>query len=212
MDKERKKMKKKIRLYFLLVVISLVLGCGLNTFFINKSFYQKGSGWDYLRFPLLEPYYAIKISDEYGWAIPLYTEKSKRNFWYYLEIQDVRKIAVENGAVMVYSAYSKPILVDISENRVLTEKELHWFILIPGQTETGFETEEEFNISLRQYSVDRPRWQEPLSILQTFDQTGCLQWIPDCRPTFVLTAFLSFVILAILLIIYWIYRKWLIKS
>jgi hypothetical protein len=166
---------KSLRLYFLLMAI-LVLGCSLNACSTKKSFYQKGSGWDYLRFPLLEPYYAIKITDQYGWTIPLDVGPSKRNFRYYPDILDVTKIAVENGTIMVYSQYSK--LIEVSGGQ---EKELHWFILIPNQIESGFETEEEFLNSLQQYGIVKPGWQEPLSILQTYDQTWCLEWIPNCR-------------------------------
>ncbi len=167
-------MKINIRVYFLLTMI-LLMGCSLNTCATEKSFYQKGSGWDYLRFPLLEPYYAIKISDEYGWTIPLNIEPSKTNFLYSGGIQDVTKIAVENGMIMVYSPYFR--LIDVGGGQV---KELHWFILIPYEAELGFETEAEFIISLQQYGLDQPLWQEPLSILQTFDQTRCLEWIPGC--------------------------------
>ena len=180
LDKIREKMKKNIRLYSLITIL-LLLGCSLNSCSTKKSFYQEGSGFNYLRFPLLEPYYAIKIDDEHGWTIPLYVKQSQTNFWYYLDIQDVRKIAVENGVIMVYSAYSKPIIVDISIDGKLKEKELHWFILIPDQIEKGFETEEEFNTSLQQYGINQPQWREPLSVLQQFDQTGCLEWIPTCK-------------------------------
>lgn len=168
-------MKKNFQWYFLLTAM-LLLGCSLNACSAKKSFYQTGSGLDYLRFPLLEPYYAIKISDEYGWQVPINTDPAQRNFRYYPDILNVTKVAVENGRVMVYSAYSKPIVWDGGQ-----EKELHWFILIPGQTEIGFETEEVFISSLQQYGIDQPRWQEPLSILKKFDQTGCLAWIPRCK-------------------------------
>lgn len=168
-------MKKSIRPYFLLTAL-LLLGGALIVCATPKSFYQQGSGWDYLRFPLLEPYYAIKIDDQYGWQIPLYVEPSQSNFRYYPDILNATKIAIENNTIMVYSAYSKLIELDKGQ-----EKELHWFILIPNHTETGFETEEEFNISLQQYGIHQPQWQNPLSILQTFDQTGCLKWIPGCK-------------------------------
>ena len=79
---------------------------------------------------------------------------------------------------MVYTPYSKPIMLAGEE---LEEKELHWFILIPGQVELGFETEDEFLIRLKDYGISLPKWQEPKPILQKYDQTGCLEWIPDCK-------------------------------
>jgi hypothetical protein len=169
-------MIKNIFLYSLFALL-LLLGCSLNACSGQKSFYHMGSGFDYLRFPLLEPYYAIKIDDEHGWGIPLHAKQSTRNFWYYLEIRDVRKIAVENGVIMVYSAYSKPIEVVAGGEK----KELHWFILIPDQAETGFDTEKAFMSGLQQYGIDQPKWDDSTTILKQFDQTGCLEWIPGCK-------------------------------
>ncbi|MHC1730418.1 MAG: hypothetical protein AB9888_00070 [Bacteroidales bacterium] len=172
----RKKMKKNHQSYFIVCVFLLMLSF-LTSCSVKKTFYQNGSGLDYLRFPLLEPYYAIKIDGGNGWVISLHAKQSARNFWYYLDIQDVTKIAVENGMIFVYSTYSKPIEIVAGGQK----KELHWFILIPGQTETGFETEEEFNLGLWQYGINTLQWQDPLSILKEYDQTGCLDWIPDCK-------------------------------
>ena len=164
------------RLYFLVTVL-LFLGSSLFACSTDKPFYKQGSGSDYLRFPLLEPYYAIKLDEKHGWVIPLHIKQPKRNFWYYLDIQDVSKIAVENGVIMVYSEYPKPIeVVAGGETKVL-----HWFILIPDITETGLETEDEFNLALEQYEITQPVWEDPTEILQKFDQTGCLVWIPDCK-------------------------------
>jgi hypothetical protein len=170
----------KNRLYtllpFTLFLVFSLFGCTSK-----RTFYQEGSDWDSLRFPLIEPYYAIYVpplDNEYGWAINLFETPSHRNFRYYRTIADVRKIAVENGVIMVYSAYSKPIML-AGEKR--EEKPLQWFILIPGQGELGFETEAEFLNRLEDYNISQPKWQEPLPILQKFDQTGCLEWIPGCK-------------------------------
>jgi hypothetical protein len=166
----------KNKRWFLFLIALLFLGFYLNACSVKKTFYQKGNGWDYLRFPLLEPYYAIKISEKNGWVVSLNVEPAKRNFLHYLDIQDVRKIAVENGIITAYTPYPKPILMVDGQ-----EKELHWFILIPDQAELGFGTEEEFNLRLQQYDINKLKWQEPLTILQTYDQTGCLDWIPGCK-------------------------------
>lgn len=155
----------------------LILIMIITFWLISKNSDQGGSGWDYLRFPLVDPYYAIKIDDENGWVIPLHIDQSKRNFWYYLDIKDVTKIAVENGIILVNSAYSKPIEVEAGGKT----KELHWFIIIPNKSETGYETEEMFNLDLQQYGINQPNWQEPLTIIQTFDKTGCLEWIQRCK-------------------------------
>jgi hypothetical protein len=67
-------MKKAILLLVLLSAILLIVGCCISTFFTKESFYQQGSEWDSLRFPLIEPYYAISMGDqeESGWSISLY--------------------------------------------------------------------------------------------------------------------------------------------
>jgi hypothetical protein len=165
-------MKKK---YHILIFLIIFISCLFLTWPRNRSFYEKGSGWDYLRFPLLEPYYAIQISEKYGWTIPLEAVTSDKNFRHYLEILNVSKVAVEEDKILVYSTFSKPIETNEGE-----AKELHWFILIPGKSEFGFSSEEEFIQKLQDLGIFKPNWQEPLFLLQKFDQTGCLDWIPDC--------------------------------
>lgn len=165
---------KKIGFFYLLTVIILLIT--ISACSNRDSFYEKGSGWDYLRFPLLKPYYAIYISDEYEWEISLQDGLPKRNFKYLSAILNAEKIAIEKGFVMVYTPYSKPVYITPEK-----EKELHWFILIPGQAELGFETEEEFNTQIKKYDISQPIWQEPKSILQTYDQKNCLDWIPGCK-------------------------------
>ena len=161
---------------FFLGLILIVILIPLSACSSHDTFYKKGSGWDYLRFPLLKPYYAIYISDEYEWEISLQDGSPDRNFKYFSAILNAEKIAVDKSIIMVYTPYSKPIYVSPEQ-----EKELHWFILIPGQTELGFEIEEEFSAQIQEYDISQPAWQEPKSILQTYDQTGCLDWIPCCE-------------------------------
>jgi hypothetical protein len=175
----RIRMKRNIKAIFFLTVflvgIYLLSSCSTK-----KSFYQQGSDLDYLRFPVLDPYYAIKIDDEYGWEIPLHIKQAKRNFWDYLAILNVKKVAVDEDTILVFSEYSDPIEIIPGKQK----KELHWFLLIPNQEELGFETEDEFINSLQQYGIDTPEWYEPNSLLEEFGQTGCLVWFPNCsKPT-----------------------------
>jgi hypothetical protein len=65
-------------------------------------------------------------TEELGWGIALHGEPSTRNFLHYLYLQDVSKIAVENGVIMAYTPYTKQIALDNEQ-----KSELHWFILIP---------------------------------------------------------------------------------
>lgn len=180
-------MAKKIRSYiafrpavvlivFCSLLVMLIGGCIILKSSEPKSFYDIGSDWDYVRFPILEPYYAMNISDENGWVISLYVEPTKRTFRDYIQILQVTKIAVENDVIMVYSSYTRLIRDEDGK-----EKELHWFILIPNQAEIGFETEKEFMTALPQYGIEEPAWQEPLALLKTYNKTGCLDWFPDCK-------------------------------
>ena len=54
-------------------------------------------------------------------------------------------------------------------------------ILIPDRNlELGFENEVDFLDYIRQNNLNEPEWLEPLAILQKYNETGCLDWIPDC--------------------------------
>jgi hypothetical protein len=163
-----------IRNLVLIVFMEFVLfSCGYS-----DPFYGKGSGWDYVRFPLLKPYYAMSLAnDELIWVIPLERELPLRKESFLIQISDVRKIAVADNAVMAYSPDSTKIASDNVE-----EKIFHWFILIPDESlEMGFENEDDFLNYIRQNNMSEPQWLAPIEILQKFDKTGCLDWIPECQ-------------------------------
>jgi len=169
--------KKYIRVCFLITFMSSVLsGCKVVEYFQQDSFYRDGSEFDHLRFPLIKPYYAIHITDEAGWQIPLEGVPSSRDFYYYLSLHDVQKIAVEKGVIMVYTPYKE--LVEES----VGQKVLYWFVFVPGQNiEMGFDNEEDFLAYIQQYSIQQPSWRTPDDILKEYDETWCLDWIPTCN-------------------------------
>ena len=148
-------------------------------YYQKDSFYQYGgSSRDYLRFPLIKPYYAIYLSDEVGWQIPLDLESdpSQVDLYYYLSLPHVQKIAVDNGVIMVYAPYELPTDKTINHNVP------QWYALLVDQNvEIGFVSEAEFLAYIRQYGIDQLDWQEPDDILQEYNQTRCLDWIPDCN-------------------------------
>lgn len=158
--------------YIMLVFISTTTGCTKT-----ENFYSKGSGWDYLRFPILEPYYAIKVSDDLGWSVPLFLPQEMQNFWYSIEIHQIDKMAVQNGIILLKSNYLKPIVIIPGEQ----ERELHWFIVIPGKMEFGYETEQEFVDNYTELGIQNPNWTEPDLLLKQFDQYSCLDWYPNCE-------------------------------
>jgi hypothetical protein len=165
-------LKALFRITILLFLMSFLFGCSSQ-----DPFYKKGSGWDYLRFPLVKPYYAISSTQgEVKWVIPLENELPLKKDSFLLEIKDVRKIAVSEKAIMVFTPENTKIA---SIN--IKERIFHYFILIPDDHfEIGFENEEGFLDYLNKNKMNKPEWLEPLSILQKFDQTRCLDWIPDC--------------------------------
>ena len=143
----------------------------------RDPFYKRGSGLDYLRFPLLKPYYVMSLAnDELVWVIPLERELPLKKDSFLIQIRDVRKIAVADNVIMIYSPDATKIASDNIE-----EKIFHWFILIPDKSfEIGFESDADFLNYIRQNNMTEPQWLEPINILQEFDKTGCLEWIPDC--------------------------------
>lgn len=165
--------KRSLEKSMFVFVIGLVLAaCGYD-----DPFYGKGSGWDFVRFPLIKPYYAISSTDtEARWIVSLNNKSPLKEVSSIMEIEDVQKIAVLDNAIMVYTP-------DNTANRFGDHNFIfHWYILIPDEhLEIGFETEDKFLDYLRQNNMGEPNWQEPLSILQEYDQTGCLDWIPDCK-------------------------------
>jgi hypothetical protein len=168
---------KHIRVYLLMTLISILMsGCNIITYHQQDPFYRNGSEWDHLRFPLIKPYYVIYISDKNGWQIPLETDPSWRDFYYYFTLQDIQKISVEKGVIMIYTPYKQ--LVEES----VGEKVLYWFVFVPNQEiEMGFDNEEDFLAYIQQYDIQQPSWRTPDDILKEYDDTGCLDWIPDCK-------------------------------
>ncbi len=113
-----------------MIIFMFFLGFFLSACSSRDPFYEKGSGWDYLRFPLLKPYYAMSLTnDEINWVIPLERELPLKKDSFLLEIRDVRKIAVVDNVIMVYTPDSSKIASDNIEERIF-----HWFILNSRRT------------------------------------------------------------------------------
>jgi hypothetical protein len=168
---------KYVWFFVLIILISILLSsCSIIENYQQDPFYKDDGWWDHLRFPLIKPYYAILIKDEYGWSIPLEGSPSDRDFYYYIQINDVQKIAVENGVIMFYT----PTIQKVDES--VGQKALFWFVVIPDQNaEMGFDQEEDFLTYIQQLGIQDPSWQEPDDILQEYEKTRCLDWIPGCE-------------------------------
>ena len=168
----------KYKIFLITIIFSILLSsCKIVEYFQQDDFYRNGSEWDHLRFPLIKPYFAINITnDKYGWAINLPGGIPNSTIYYYTQINDVQKISVENGIIMVYTPYEQ----DVEES--IGEKVYNWFVLIPRQgIEMGFESEDDFLIYIRENGVQQPFWRSPDDILKEYDGTWCLDWIPTCN-------------------------------
>jgi hypothetical protein len=77
---------------------------------------------------------------------------------------------------MVYATYPQEVDTDVGQ------KVLYWFVIVPDKKiETGFEMEAEFLSYIQTYGIEQPQWIEPESTYEQFAETGCLEWIPDCK-------------------------------
>jgi hypothetical protein len=135
-----------------------------------------------MRIPLTKPYEILKIDYKkpgwwsLGWSINLHVSPSEKEVYYYQAIHDIRKFAIEDGVIMAYTTYPQEVDLDVGQ------KVLYWFVIVPDQKiETGFDTEDEFLSYIQTYGIQQPDWIEPDRAYEQFYETGCLDWIPDCK-------------------------------
>jgi hypothetical protein len=136
-----------------------------------------------LHLPLIKP---IEVKREDGrtpWRVLLTYGPSVRIpnkqdiFIYGYDIEELEKFAVSHGVIMAYSPY-----VDQKADSYVLNNYFHWFVIIPEKKiGEGFHTEEEFRQYIQTLGVQDPDWQSPDEAYQRFQQTGCLEWIPDCK-------------------------------
>ncbi len=106
----------------------------------------------------------------------LHVSPSEKEIYYYLAIHDIKKIAVEDEIILVYTNYQQ----EIDEN--IGQKNLNWFVIVPAQNiETGFDRESEFLNYIQTYGIQKPDWIEPDVAYKQFVKTRCLGWIPNCK-------------------------------
>lgn len=135
-----------------------------------------------LHLPLIKPIEAKRQDGRTPWRVflpyGLWVSVPDRqdNFFYSYDIEELEKIAVSNGVIMAYSAY-----VDKEADAYIQDDYYHWFVLIPDKKiAEGFHTEDEFLQYIQTLGISNPDWQMPDEAYDTFEQTGCLDWIPDC--------------------------------
>ena len=95
----------------------------------------------------------------------------------YSHVKELEKFAVKDGVILAYSAY-----VDQQADAYVLNNFYHWFVMIASKNITkGFHTEEEFREYIKTLGIQDPDWQMPDEAYEQFRNTGCLEWIPDCK-------------------------------
>ena len=175
---------KRSQLFSVLFITVVLSACSIGTLQDqkNKDSFYSDLGGDAMRIPLIKPYEMLKLNQQLeinrklGWGIQLHLSPSEKELYYYNAIYDIQKIAIENGIIMVYSIYPQEVDADAGQ------KVLYWFVIIPDKKiETGFDTEAEFLSYLQSHGIEQPQWLRPDKAYEQFYETGCLNWIPDCK-------------------------------
>ena len=134
-----------------------------------------------IHLPLIKPIEADREDGRTPWSVFLpsgmFVSVPNSQEEYMYGIQELEKFAVQNGVIMAYSSYvNKEAVAYIQANYY------HWFVLIPDKKiAEGFHTEDEFNQYIQTLGIQEPDWQTPDEAYEQFTQTGCLDWIPDCK-------------------------------
>ncbi|MEO5886392.1 MAG: hypothetical protein ABIQ77_01910 [Anaerolineales bacterium] len=134
-----------------------------------------------IHLPLIKPIEADREDGRTPWSVFLpygmFVSVPNSQEEYMYGIQELEKFVVQNGVIMAYSSYvNKEAVAYIQENYY------HWFVLIPDKKiAEGFHTEDAFNRYIQTLGIQDPDWQTPDKAYEQFEQTGCLEWIPDCK-------------------------------
>lgn len=170
---------RKLARYLPLCFVLLMNICGCqrspSRFESQDPFYRSTGGFDYIRIPLIEPYEAINFDEKFKWYLDLDVSPGGDGV-YVLAIKDIKKFAIENRAIFIYTEYPE------ESASGLGEPVLHWFVLLPDQnSEKGFARERDFQKYLEDTRMQDLNWVDPNDVYRQFNETGCLDWIPDCK-------------------------------
>jgi hypothetical protein len=169
--------KKTCRFGFCLVVLILLSSCALFTRLNKDPFYNDSGGIDSYRLPLLKPYYLRYLNSETSWDMELHADPPSETTYYYLTLHDIRKVAIENGVIMVYTPF-----IEGNIDKSIGQKVYHWFVIVPeANIEEGFDSESALLEYVKRFDIEQVDWQNPDDLYTVFTKTGCLNWIPDCQ-------------------------------
>jgi len=174
---------------FLCLMILLSVGCMIpfprfpslrhhtDPFYDYSDDYAPGA-----RFPLIDPVQAIRDSPSSPWELEVANYNfvgmpNSREFYVYGNVSPLEKISVKNGAILAYSPY-----VDQQADTYVQNNYYHWFVIVLEKNITkGFHSEDEFDQYIQTLGIQNAEWQTPDAAFDKYFQTGCLDWIPDCK-------------------------------
>ena len=171
----------------ILLSISYMTGCSPFVHHTDPfyNFNDNDFPRDYL--PLINPIEATRERPSSPWSLglgnTLWIDLPKSNsqdiqeVYGYSQIVELQKFAVKSGVVMAYSSS-----LDMQADAYIQNGFYYWFVMVPSKNITvGFHTEDEFNQYIQTLDVQNPEWQTPDAAFKKFVETGCLEWIPDCK-------------------------------
>jgi len=175
---------KKAAVYLILFLsISYVTSCAPPARYADPFYNVNYDDLPLRHLPLIKPIRATRRGSSSSWRVllpdgPWVRVPSRQDIFYYdYAIEELEKFAVENGIIMAYSAY-----VDKEADAYIQDNYYHWFVLIPDkEIAEGFHTEDEFREYIQTLGIQDPGWQTPDKAYEQFTQTGCLDWIPNCK-------------------------------
>jgi hypothetical protein len=137
-----------------------------------------------VRLPIIKPITATRDGSSSPWdlgigdTIWIQIPNSEAEYPY-SSVDELEIIAVQNGVIMAYSSY-----VDKQADAYIQNNYYHWFVIVPAKKNNitmGFHTENEFDQYIQTLGIQNPKWQTPDEAFDKYFQTGCLDWIPDCK-------------------------------
>jgi hypothetical protein len=134
------------------------------------------------RFPLINPIEVTRKNPSSPWVLELANYlwvdlPNSQEVYAYSHVEELGKFSVRDDVIMAYSSY-----VDRQADAYIQNSYYHWFVTVPDKNITkGFPTEDEFDQYIQTLGIQNPEWQTPDEAFDKYFQTGCLDWIPDCK-------------------------------
>jgi len=175
--------KKIFFCLMILLVISSLMSCTRRVKHSDPFYNLNSNDFPLNHLPLINPIEATSQNSYSPWSVdllpngPYVFNPDSQGYYGYYRIEELEKIAVKNGVILAYSSY-----VDAQASAYIQENYYHWFVIIPNKKGgvVGFHTEDEFDQYIQTLDIQDPDWQTPDEAFDTFVETGCLEWFPDC--------------------------------